>query len=652
MGVYFRNIFEKNEVRDEKQINKRKKIGVLVICVIALFMMGRQDYNIVKRIQAKSVEESVSFGYGSAQIEVGNGAIESKFFPVAKKIQTLSIYGTFNPEKGETVQCQIIDGEQNVLYQSGKELLTQAYNSEKGQVVFKCDNATFEEGKVYTLRIVFDIIHPVNIWFDEDGIVCAQQYIVDYQNFLYAMVIIVNILAIGFVLAFMRWKWNDKIFLAMSLTVGILAVVLTIPFARDDEFRHFVRAYDLATDGEFYQYTKPQTEIKGVVSYDANGEGPLVELPKQLDSLRRMDYFDDIRAAGYVSEINLSLCLPKLHSMLQQPEKDETVWASEIATAGRTIYGYWPQVLMIKLGRGLGVRSVFLYYFACIGQVIAVSVIMWISMRLVETKSNMIWFVSFIPVSVMLFASANSDGLMIAEVVLCLSIILHIREQEYHIRDWHMWVLGAIYLFIVYNIFTNKFPYALLCLGFLPLLIKKKPSKKVVLFTIVVLVTVVFVLICQRDAILETLYKFLPQEYIVYWMSNFKVVSKMMIKKGLELLLQTWQAVGGGRLFSYSILAVCVLLLSKRGLGWIQKLYACLLFLLMLGVIVVVGYTLTPPDYGQIWGVTFRYILPFLPVAAIVIPMGTETTEIIMKQYYPILFIGFVFSSLMGFGII
>lgn len=631
--------------------NNRKRILMVIVLVVAICVMGVNDYYIIRRIQDKTTEEYVSYGYGSTQISVNSGTLEITFRPVAPKIQTLSLCGTVGLGKEDTIQYEILNENQESLFQSEKMNLDDVYRAENERLLLDCNNITFQEGKEYKLRVISDTTEPMILWKDQDGMVCAQEYVVGYQNFLYGLLLAINLLAIGFVLAFLRWKWNDKLFLTMSLSVGVLAVVLTVPFARDDEFRHFLRAYDLATDGEYFRYGKPYGEVQGVIALDDNGEGAFIRLPKELDDLRRLDYCDDMRAGGYLSEINLGLCLPKLLSILKQPEVEGTVWVSEAATYGRTIYGYWPQVLMIKLGRALGVRSLFLYYLACLGQVIAVSIIFWISMRLTDTKKNMIWFASFIPVSIVLFSSANSDGLMIAEVVLCLSIILHVREQGgLQMNRSNIFPL-AMYLFTVYNIYTNKFPYALLCLGFLPLLIKHKPNKKVMgLFSGIVAIGVVL-LIWKRDLLSNVLHNFISQSHLEYWESHFVVISSLMLQKGKELLSQTWHALDGGTWLGYHTLALVVLLLSKRCLGWVQKCYQCMLFFGMLGIIVLFGYTLTPPDYGEIWGVTYRYILPFLPLTALILPVGTEKTENMIREYYPVLFVAVVFAFTTGFGI-
>jgi len=81
---------------------------------------------------------------------------------------------------------------------------------------------------------------------------------------------------------------------------------------------------------------------------------------------------------------------------------------------------------------------------------------------------------------------------------------------------------------------------------------------------------------------------------------------------------------------------VGILMMLKKEQPIIKRVWFALLFAVLMLVIVLVGYTLTPPDYGQIWGIGYRYILPFMIVGTLCLPAGNDKTHAVAVQLMPL----------------
>ena len=71
-----------------------------------------------------------------------------------------------------------------------------------------------------------------------------------------------------------------------------------------------------------------------------------------------------------------------------------------------------------------------------------------------------------------------------------------------------------------------------------------------------------------------------------------------------------------------------------------EKAYALLVFCGVWFLIIVVGYTWTPPDYGSIWGISSRYMIPILPLLSVILCSGSEKTDKVINGAAPILVTG------------
>ena len=631
---------------------KKRRIIKLVALVVAILNLLIIDATILDNLQQKSKGEYYSVGREYHQEELEKGTVDTRFEPVSEKVKQVRLSGNFSVNKKDNISYEILDKQEKVLYSSGEIELELVCDEEGQSILLSTEEVTFKPGQEYCIRVNFDLVEKANLSMDNKGIINTQTYQVSNQNVFYVIMAGIHIMTGIFLYIIYKEGYTDRVFLALLLVIGLLAVVMTIPFSRDDEFRHFVRAYDLATGEKNHFYGQVSENVCGVVMPDDNGNAAYVKIPAEVDALREVDYANHLGEGGYNAEINRMLCVPKLYSMLKKAPSNEMVWASATVTFDRTLSAYWPQVMMIALGNLLGVRAIYLYYLAKSGQMLITALMFWLSWKLAP-KYRALWSIcAFFPSTILFCASCSSDGLMIAEITLVLALVLRTKEKGISVSI-PAGVLSAIgFVILEYNIYKMKLPYALIGLGALLLLLRRKPTKKEWGVVGCVLLAGILLVFWKKELFLSLAYKWVPQPYLEFWMNNFVWVSNTMFHTGLNLLRQTWEVSRGLSFVHYGVLGILVALFSKINLKWLGKIYSMFLFLVMLGVVVLVGYTWSAPASGVIWGVTYRYVLPSLPLFLLALPVGSEKTEEVLQLVYPSLMVSVAFALTFSFGLL
>ena len=339
--------------------------------------------------------------------------------------------------------------------------------------------------------------------------------------------------------------------------------------------------------------------------------------------------------------------MDKLLATIKADPIDAECQVGAEATADRGNVYYWPQVIAIKIASLLGVGDLFLYYVARFGQVLVCALMGAFAIMIAPKLKEIIWLLAFVPNTLLLMASCNCDGLLIWEIILLVAVVVWLKEGKIPLLS-KKGAIGVItYIILTYNIVSMKVPYVLVCIGLLLYLgkdnfpklvgfLKKQKKITIILASIVIGVILFTMMVLGKELIIQALYSFVDKEYVDYILQNKRHIYDLFTAKWVEMMEQLFVAMDGYNVVPYPIMIIGILLLVKKNQPIIKKAWFIVLFATMVMVIVLVGYTLTPPDYGVIWGITFRYILPFVILAALALPMGTDTTERIAKKLVPI----------------
>ena len=305
----------------------------------------------------------------------------------------------------------------------------------------------------------------------------------------------------------------------------------------------------------------------------------------------------------------------------------------------------------------LGVRPLYLYYLRCLGQVFVCSLMAAVAFWLAPKHSSWVAAFSLIPIVTLFSASATPDGLLFYESMLSIACMLGLRERKIPLSDKRGLAILALWAFLTISIGVEKLPYILCPLTALCLLTRdnfkilnaaffKKHIKAVIALLVAFILLIVFGLTVfpGTERICAVIYEsFVGKEHILFYFQNFRIMTHMFLHSGKMLLLDLWGWLWAGR-FSYGWIAGILLLFSKRDLGIIRKAIFVLSFGFLLYIIVWVGYSWMPVDwgliYGTVWGVAFRYVVPFLPMLMLAIPFGNDKTQHVVEEIWPVTLTG------------
>ncbi|MCD8045499.1 MAG: DUF2142 domain-containing protein [Clostridiales bacterium] len=627
-------------------------LAAVVVSIIAM------DLTTIHHIGAKETEGYWVQTGDTYLLETGEEEIQTSFTAASTHISGLSFWcEDLDTAADGTITYSLYAADGTAVLENRQTVLSDAADETEQRIAVDLSTAEFELGADYILTVSVETDEAITLYMDDNGIMHTQYYRVEYKGLLYGMLAVINIFVGVVFLLWWTWGWSSRLFVVLPVGVSVMALVLTAPFSREDEARHFARAYDLSLGGSEGYTAVPSEDSVGLVMLNDEGTAHLIQIPEELAQMFLVDYTGNYVQRSYYTEVNTGLCWAKLQSIFAQPEQEGLQEVSEEATYGRGLGSYWPQVIFICLARAMGMRSGLWYYMAGLGQIVFSTLFLWIAIKLMRHRQHMVWLCSFIMPVLQLRGSCNPDGIMMAEIILCIAVIFHLRESEREIPAWQNLAFLAIYFVLLYEIYKMKAPYALFCLGFVLLLKKRNfnflPWKFIsrhkrevaVGLSAVIIAAAVYVLgVRHGDLILAAVHSYLPQAHIDYILENTVVFAKMYLWKFWLLLLETKQSLHGSYYFSYGYICFFVMLFMKKRLSIPWKIWQAFLFLLVVGLIVLAGYTLTPPDYGQIWGITFRYILPAMPAAALVLPFGTERTEYCVERIYPPVFLASVMA--------
>lgn len=570
------------------------------------------------------------------------GTYEKTFLCVGKKMQQLQIEVSATKNTKGNVFYKIVDSKNETVLENTCEIEKLLTTDLEGIYIDVSDIGLIQ-GERYVLTMNFQKVECLEVILGDGNLSIRQYFDFSYKKQYVVAIVVCAVVVTAWFFWICKKELNSKYFFCTALFVGMLVACITPPANRDDEYRHFIKAYTEAIDDAYIE----EKEADGTENGMIRAYGPVATVPYVINEIRLMDYEGNSNGYGYLQEVNLGLCLDKLIATIKAKPINTEFKVGAEATADRGREYYWPQILAMKIGGALGAGDMFLYYIARFGQVLVCAVMGAIAIWIAPKLRMMIWLLFFVPNVLLLTASCNCDGLLISEIMLLVAIVVWLKEEKISILS-KQGAIGIIaYTILTYNIVVMKIPYVIICVGLLLYLGKENISqiieflreqKKSILTIgcITLLMTFGAVVFLNKEQILDKVYSVMPREHIDYILQNKRYICGLFTAKWVEMIKQLFVAMCGYNYIPYPIMVGGILLLMKKNQSIIKKLGFAFLFAIMVMAIVLVGYTLTPPDYGVIWGITFRYILPFVIIGALCLPIGTEATEKIGEKLVPI----------------
>lgn len=581
---------------------------------------------------------------GAYETAVETTELSREFTVVGKKTTSLEL--RTNGENPEGKVRYIVWNDKSKMIVQSEWIEVKKLMTSDSALRLDVEKANLEQGKDYKVTVYFENCTNLNVLCNINGMAIQQNFKFIYRTEYLALIIIVSVVAVFFMALLLRFGLKNKLYVALFLTSGILAMFLIPPASRDDEYRHFLRVYTLA-QGQFY--LEP-SEIRGdeIGNIGSTSVDYIIDVPKEVSEIRLLDHSENYNTASYYAEVNYTLCVDKVISILKSAPKSGTDRVSVIATGNRSMFFYWPQVITAWIAMQLQVRPLGIYYFARLGQVLFGTLIGWVCLKLASSQKILIWLVSFVPNIILLRSSCNSDGILISEILLVFSIMIWIRDKKIDILSVKAILPLVSWAILSYIIINTKFPYVVICLG-VWLLLRRENLIKMSEFVrryrkilVVILTVLVFAGIVWEGAIdhgtflMQKINGFIPKEHTDYIANNFKSVIVLFGKEWIKQLMGLWRSLNGYSIVPYAWLLVITLLFAKKEYSWKRKIWFALASAVMILSIVLVGFTLIPANSGYIWGITFRYLLPALPIMAVIFPCGNEESQTVVERIFPV----------------
>lgn len=619
----------------------KKKIGYVVaaLAVVSVLIAG------VKGIV--EVQNTGVLTYNVQEQHVGpveaTGVFSHDFLCIGKETVALHIDGAINERTKGTVGFEIKDFNGQIVI-SGKEDIQDIRHDVYGGVWLDVYGKGLIQGERYTLTLDFSEIENMQVYIGQNHICIRQFYNFTHKALYTGVIIAIMLLSVVWLVMVYKKGYGPGMYVVTSLVVGVFVIVAMPAVSRDDEYRHFLRGYmDVAQLQPIFE--KVTGGESGLIGTQPNGEN-MLDVPYEINEIRLLGYEDNFNGYGYVQEQNQFFNIDKLIAELKAEPLDTT---HRVAATGIALKGpgsYLPQIIAMKVASALGVREILFHHVARFGQLLVCILMELLAMKLAPKMKEMIWLLAFIPNAFLLKASCNPDGFMISIIILLASIFVWMKENKVDVVSLKTIPTWALFLVLIYFIYVMKIPYMIIALGMFFYLGKdnvirewnwiKNHKKTSVGIGIAIIVAAATVVIAKKDTILQVLYFFLPINYIDYIATHPLQIAKLFVGKWIEMFINLYSGMKGENLLPYPILLVAILMMLKKQQPVIKRVWFAFLFGLMVMVIVLVGYTLTPPDYGTIWGIGYRYLLPFMVVGTLCLPAGNEKTEKIAVQIMPL----------------
>lgn len=433
-------------------------------------------------------------------------------------------------------------------------------------------------------------------------------------------------ISIGIYMIIKVYQWiaktNRKLklehaFLMVSLVMGIILTFISAPLAEYDEHAHFWRTYEIASGN--------------IISKMTN------EFPT---SVARM--IIDENKNYHIKDINYQSTLEKFKNDLNPEDKTQLAVG---ATSGNSPFSYLPPLVGTFIGILLKIKPVIIIYLGRLCNVIAYSILMYFSIKLMPKKKwkQIIAIIGLFPMSINLAASYSPDTTIISVAIFMLSYIMHLKFGERKVK-WKDSVVLGVCAFLLVICKIVYFPMLLLFF----LIPKEKFSNqkmRILAFTVMIGIFLVgngiWKLMPKGSG--EVAIRASATEQLYYTISDPMRTLGVLANTLMTLTPQYFMEMIGGwntpNVISVILLVLLLTTIFNKENDEIElkkkdKILLGVISIIEIGLIVVGFYvSWTKAHWDMVEGIQGRYFLPILPLVAILMTKGLIDTKIKNKEW-------------------
>lgn len=621
---------------------------VLIFC--ATISIGYIDHNVINTVLERTEIEYMVHIEKPEFFQVDEVGVRLNFLNHAKDIVSNNIMiKRCNTYFGE-ISYSILEMDGNVIKEKSEHFSTivSHYNSEWDELVIQCSDLGLKQGKEYGIVLNFSQVEPVYLVMNQEGQVQQRQIMENSYIYVYMCILILISVVMLLMIAYaIIIGFSNKVFLISALLTGVFACFIQTPCAADDEYRHFLRVYDLVDNSIQAEHTENWINAKGNIHVDINRKADIIEVSSQANGLRLLDMRQNYDNKSYAAEMNYQGCIDEIIRLVKQ-EENATSYVSIVATNGIPALVYFPQIILAYIGKLLGMGAVGIYYMARLGNMLFAAFSVYLIVNELPEYRNIFYIIYFAPNTFWLSASCNRDALVTSIVSLLIAYIIYIKTNKLKVFEPKRLIILSVLTTVIA---VSKLPY-ILVVGLLIILDKENllfESDRKCFFAKIGLIILLgtigvagYKFSCYENRSENTVdaETKVPKKttHITYAIENPRKVLSVFEKRLSYFCEDVYRAFEGYKYkfaYKYIFISLIIFTLSKKKITIKEKLWCVALFSVIWLSIIVVGYTLMAPDYGSIWGVNPRYMIPILPLLALIIGFGNDKTDKVVNLIVP-----------------
>lgn len=429
----------------QKILSNINKYGFLSISiVIMLFYMMNSLIQLNSKTQFHYCETKLNY----QEKEIYWGQVERfNIKPIAEEMQNYKISLVNNQSSGQ-LAYSITDTDDNLL--KYKDYILEG-NSE--EIDIDVSDLNLKKNATYYLNINLISVDKITVKLNNNAELQADMVFEFKDTFLFNFIII--FLLIVFVILFFsvfRAKNIYKKFAVLSLTIGIIFLFVVPPCTVPDEWRHFVRAYDI-TEGNAIC-----TSFATKAEFDYS-TFPTCKIPSELFQVTMISQNNSER---YDAASNDKIVYERWRDVMSQKVGDITVETPIHGTSSISPIAYLPQIIGIFAGKAFGSYVGGIVYLAKFGNLLFATLIGLLALYITPKFKEGIFILWFIPFLVHLRSSNSTDSILFAFILLILAIFIKTCEEgKLENKYYIIAILAVIFISQI------KVPYILSSLIFL-----------------------------------------------------------------------------------------------------------------------------------------------------------------------------------------
>lgn len=278
-------------------------------------------------------------------VELGASQQRFRLVPAGTGLVMCQVPILSQQEQDGVIFVRLLENDNTVVFQ--QEFTVQNV-LDKGVIPLSLSDCNLQKGVAYELELQGEITGPpiyVNCAKD-GGLQNTQYFEFQYASLYKGILVGINLFLVIMLILSLLVKKKMKIhtwFLVLSLSTGVLFAFINPPLTVPDEYRHFVRQYQISTGNLIAnQYSERDEYWQGA------GYLPECEFPNELVALKLINRES---SKTYEADIVTSVFFDKWIDLFTTPWSGETTTTVYHGTAGISPIAYIPQILGILFAK-------------------------------------------------------------------------------------------------------------------------------------------------------------------------------------------------------------------------------------------------------------------------------------------------------------